>query len=446
MHRLVRLLTAARARLRAEDGGFMIEIVVSAALLVTAGGGVLMAMDAATAQSGEQRLQAVAADVGQAEMEWLRSQKFDTLTALDRTQNVASSGTTFTVRSTSAWAMQAPPGSTSCTNSGRNPEALRITATVTWPNMRRKPVALNSLVAAPAGSSGQRGAFVVQVTNRDGAGIQGVPVTLAGPVRVDGPTDVNGCVRFSEIQAGSYQIQFSYSGHITPSGQSSIDKTVDVVAGQTRSDSFEIDRPGSAQLRWVFHNGSSSTAASTPPPWATFDHARMSPSRQSFAVTGPGQIAPTWLGPALYPFTSAYAIYADQCVWTSGNPPVPQPSAGTVTIPQGGSAGTVNVRLAGLDVDPADANPGDLAYVKTQCGTIVGPRSLTGSNGSARLVDGWPYGTVEVCVVRGTRWTKRTGVANTNTNGVTLVRHSSFDINPGTTSSPRCGDASWGLG
>lgn len=436
MVRLAHLFFAARRRLAPENGGFLIEVVVSAALIVTAGGGVLMAMDSATKQSGEQRLMAVAADVAQGEMERLRSQKFEALTKLSpepRPKTVA--GTTYTIVSTSAWAMQSPAGAMHCTSSARSPEALRVTTAVTWPRMSRRPVTISSLVAAPAGSGAARGSFVVQVTNRDGTGLAGVSVLMAGATNVTGSTDTNGCLRFTDLVPGMYDVRFSRPGYVTPAGAASVNEPVEVVGGQSRSKSFEIDRLATATADvWFDNDPGAGTSLKRPTAHQkaySVDHAGMTPNHKTALIPAGTH---TFTTMDLYPFGSGYAIYADEC--TAARPPATL----TPTLAPGANTTGLVLRLPVLEVRPRNAVAGDRIYVMTACGNVLGPSYVVDPGNGKKDVnynrDGWPYATsdMSVCVVSadGRNWDVEP-VTNTQFDAPTVVDTNAFNRNASTT-------------
>lgn len=445
------ILAALRRRLGAEHGGFLIEVVVSAALIVTAGAGVLVAMNSATDQTAQQRQQAAAANIAQNQLETLRSQKFSFLTAnvgTDFTVNPAPTvgGTTYDVKWRADWAMQAQPGAVGCTSNARNPEALRITSTVTWPRMRRAPVVFSSLVAAPAGSAAQRGAYLVQITDRNGAGLSGIPVTMrgngGGTSTVSGSTDAFGCVRFGELVPGNYDVESAPTGYITPDGASSVDDPASVVAGQTRNSSYEIDRPGSAVIAFKFDNNTGSgtnLVNATPPKVVTIANSGLSSPILKNVTGGVGSTLSTG---QLYPFSGSYAAYADGC--TSAQPPGPL----SFTITPSTALGVptpLNLQMPALDLQPNGATSGDQLYVKTACANVYGPYAVTNVGGTFKVLDGFPYGTgLEVCAVRpgGTRrWDRVTNVSNTNFTTPTVVNNSNgLSLSSGTsTATPACG-------
>jgi hypothetical protein len=377
-----------------------------------------MAMDTVSEQTGEQRMQAVGADVAQAEMERLRAQKFETLANLattPETRIVASAQEKFkyTVVNTSAWAMQAPSGAVSCTNSARNPEALRLSTRVTWPKMGRKPVVLSSLVAAPVGSATQRGTYVVQVTDRSGTGHSSLTVAMAGPTGVTGQTDVNGCVRFTELPAGAYTVTFAKSGFVTPGGSASVTENVDVVAGQTRSNSWELDRAGTASLAYRYRGAGGAMVypnRAQRPTESTVDHANMAGGARiintsSLVANDMSDAANRFTVPSLYPFFSAYSAYAGGCV--NAAPPATASGATSFSITPN-AVTTTTLDMPAMRVEPGATEAGDLVYVQTACSKVLGPFTLLDggvTKGKANpdyAFVGAPHGPVRLCVVDNT--------------------------------------------
>jgi Tfp pilus assembly protein PilV len=341
--------------LRDQRGTTLIEVVVAAAVLLMVSAAVVQLVTGAQTQSGQVRIAAIGADLAQSELEMLRSQKFSSLLSLPAgAQNVTAGGQTFSVQKTASWAMESPPGATDCATSGRNPEALKLSVTVTWPQMKRKPITIDSLIAAPPGSRAHRGNYIVQLTDRDALGVQGVLVQLQG-ASMSHQTDENGCVRFSNVPEGDYTVSFAEPGYVDRSNVNAITKPVTVVAGQTGSASFDYDRAGSALVNFRRN----STAAAVP-------GARFVNSNVTLVGTlqNGGTRAVT---PSMWPAAEGYAVYADTC--TAG-PPVAQ-----VTIPQG-SQGTTTAQLPGLRLQitelPSSADPSAYrARVVTQCGSTL---------------------------------------------------------------------------
>jgi len=71
------------------------------------------------------------------------------------------------------------------------------------------------------------GTMTVQVTDRIGAVLSDVQVTVQGPMSRDGVTDGNGALRFTNLRAGTYRLRFVRDGSIT------LERDVTIPAGGT---------------------------------------------------------------------------------------------------------------------------------------------------------------------------------------------------------------------
>jgi len=240
-------LSTLRRRAAAEQGGIIIEVIVSAALLLILVGSVLTAIDSASARSAETRHRAVAANVATAELEQLRSLKFSNLVDLnerpDATDTVG--GVVYTTTTKAEWLGVPNIVAAPCAQAARSREALEVTTSVTWPNMgTAKPVTMTSLFAAPVGASAQRGAVLVQITDRDGFGVIVSPVSISGPASGSASTDANGCVKFDDLPPGDYEVTFDDPPKVErETNLSAVAAPVTVVGGQTQSLAFQYDEP-----------------------------------------------------------------------------------------------------------------------------------------------------------------------------------------------------------
>lgn len=391
----------ARHLLRDERGTTLVEVIVAAVILVIISGAITAMLNAATTSSGQQRVQAIGADLAQATLEEWRTKPFTQLQNVNVTDpSVSAGGQTFQVHTESAWAMESPAGAQGCSDGGHSPEALRLSTTVTWNGMKRKPIVLDTMVAAPAGASAHRGTFVEQITDREGYGVEGVNVTISGGPSgsTSGTTDTNGCVRFTDIKEGRYDMTFSKSGYITPGGLSTVTAQVDVVAGKSTSASHEYDRAGAASIRFVRRDSGSAVALN-----ATTDDvfgAQFESALLSRGLTGAADGSTfTYTQPNLYPTTAQYAVYPDTC--RSG-----RPSTDGVMVPQNGGTSPVT-DIAVPVVDPRVNNVlstgTDPRQVQVRFRTACGSNYATAWTNRAnnmtfpRLV--LPGGTARVCLV-----------------------------------------------
>jgi len=424
-----------RSRLADQRGGMIIEVVVAAALLLLVAGAILRNLDQATADSGQQRLQTIAADLAQTELEALRTLRFDQLVDLNQTETVRvgdpglpeEQRQSFEVERQGTWALEGDPTGAGCQTSARSPEALRVSVTVRWPGMQRRPVRLDTLIATPAGSQSQRGAYVVQVTDADSAGVADLPVTLAGEsggtLTRTASTDSNGCVRFSEMPEGDYRVQFSRSGWLAPDGTTVVDDPVDVVADQTRSKAYDYDQGGYVLVQPYTDQDS---AVET---WGASFTASALPADVGVRIAPP---AIETTSPLLFPQTT-YGVYADGC--QASRPPDGQ--GGTAAVNRGETTVT-RLRVPRMTIAAEYVHrdwTNHRLLVQTPCGDSVSPIAGTLSSpygDGARDYRRWTstsipgaYGTTYLaCFVVQTdtaglawRFEKRENLTNTNVSG-----------------------------
>jgi hypothetical protein len=399
-----------RRRLASEGGSLLVEVLVSASILLTVGAGVVMVLMTSDAQSSLQRSKALATDVAQTKLDALRAIGYNDLRPLNETSTVTEGGIAFTVVSTAAPVSQtdAPTG---CLTS-RARDYMTLKATVTWAKMgARKPVVLQTMVAAPIGAGG---GLVVSVTGALGQPMPNIPVLLSSGGG-SATSDATGCARWDAVAAGSgYSLSASVPGYVQPNGQQDVNITgLNIEAEETAQKSFAYDRGGSVRLQFQ----QKTTGASA---WTNVDPDALPADvvlAASDSITKPVAPVSGAVGSAglFYPYPStAYSVYADNC--TAAKPAAGSPST-TTLITAGGTApsatGSLNLQLPNLNVRVLNGNTATTKiWVKTACGTIIGPRAIV-ADGTLKN-PGLPYGTgFTVCAVDGLKKVSRT-VDNTS--------------------------------
>lgn len=343
--------------LRDERGTTLLEVIVAAVVLVIISGSITSMVIAAQSGSGQQRVQAVAADLAQSTLEDLRSRKFANLMNLDATTTVTAGGIPYSVRSVSEWAMQGATGATGCDGGDTAPAALKVSTIVTWPDMKRKAVQLDTLVAVPVGGASRRGNLVVQISNAQGVGVAGVTVSLGSMSRA---TDDTGCVRFGGVGEGRYTLTFSKAGYVTPALVNVHSEQVDVVAGQTRNVSKEYDVPGTARIRFV-----TVAPTVTPVAMASAVFKAVGVTDALFTAAPAGTRVTTVDRAGLYPAASGYQVFADTCATGF-------PASAAVAVPSGGLSPRVDVTVPTVRFD-LDRLPNNVVLdgkVVSACGTV----------------------------------------------------------------------------
>ncbi|MDQ3870660.1 MAG: hypothetical protein M3301_03465 [Chloroflexota bacterium] len=410
---------------REQSGATLIEVMVSAMLVAMLAVGVLRGLDAANANSGNNKARAVAADLAQQDQERLRAYRAKELSNARETRTRTVAGVPYTVTSRADWVSDTS-GTQSCSGSSARADYLKISSTVTWPQMYgAKPVSVHSLVAPPNGSFGSQGSLAVQVLNRSGAGVTGVAVEVSGPKAVGGTTDSAGCVFFGFLTAGNYTVKFSKPGYVDANGVNQVVRTVGVQDEVTQNVPIDYDLAGGMTIN-VDTKRLGVTMASKAA-YVSVGHSQLaSPGARVF---GNGSPASSFSAGSLFPFPSAYAVYAGNCTGAnpSNLPPPASVAPGLVTITPGATP-AVTVRQPAVQLMRyLSGNTGSTTPLPQGSRVTLVAKSLGCGGKSAYTTDtegflsptpatssvdpGVPYGTYDVCAVYAGTELKLSGVA-----------------------------------
>jgi Tfp pilus assembly protein PilV len=403
-----------------EQGSFLVEALISSLILVIVGLGVLQSVDRSARLGGEQRTQAVAGNVGQSEQALIRALPLAEQSNMRTTTTRAVGGVTYRIDSRSDW-INDTSGGASCTTAGSSADYMKVSTTVTWPQMgARRPVTLESLITPDVRAfDAAQGSLSVQVSRADGSALGGLPVGLSGGATLSDATSSDGCVLWGYLPAASgYAVGFSLPGYVQPDGSAAVNAPVAVVGGQTSNLAFQYDVAGALQTSFTTRRLPSTAALPTNPQQAHVTNA--GGVSIAFPVTGTRLTS----GP-LFPSTSAYTVHADTCA-TSEVPspppapfpsgPGPAPTAVSALVTPGTTITSASMRLPALDVRVTSAGTpvaGATVRVTTACGTVY--RRTTMADG--KLADpGFPFGSgLALCVSDGTR-SRQLSRDNTNFN------------------------------
>jgi Tfp pilus assembly protein PilV len=409
-------LRRAAGRLRADQSGFgLIEVIVSALLVVLVSSGVYLGLDAASATSGINKHRSVATYIAQQDQDRMRAMAVTELSNYRATSMQTVGNVTYSIASAASWITDGT-GAASCTSATARANYLRIASTVTWPGMTIKPVSIESVVAPPSGSFGtNQGSLAVQVRDRNGAGVPGVGVSLSGPQAYGDTTNDQGCVLWGYLPVGSYTVALSKSGYVDGQGVAQPSKAVGVVGEATTTLAFDYDAGGQAQA--VYQTLS---AAGGTPIAANGTSFRLVTSHQPVPLGpyGDGQPHASFPSTPVFPYSDPYAAYAGSCAGADPNA-YGQPQQ-FVTVAPGGAT-NVTLREPPIDLRVMlGATPEASATVKltaTGSGCSAITARTTGSDGF--LTDrAFPYGPYAVCV-QDAAGRKKTGtVSNTSASGV----------------------------
>lgn len=442
-----RLLIGAGERLRSlrragsERGSFLIEIVISAALIGVVTMGVFAAIDRANASSGRNKSVSVASALAEQDQERLRAIPGNVLGNRDETNTKVVDGIGYTVRSQAQWVSDVV-GAQSCLSGSARSDYVKTTSTVTWPDMRlAKPVVADSIVEPPIGTIDPNATNVAaMITKRDGTtGLVGLPVNLIGPPTFAATTDQNGCAYFGNITAAPYTINASLQGFTTPDWKASInDGPFTPPAGSVAIKQYLYDRAASVNVT-VDTKLANGTVQPDTTDIVTFAHTSI-PGTQQVQLGTSGVQASSFGSNLAFPFTSPYSVYAGKCVGANpalygGASPPQQFQFDPGQTYNASSTPPLVVRKPALNVKVLDgatpANPIAGATVRVTPSTITDPNmsgcsSYTFTTNASGLVPvpSVPYGHWIVCANTAGATPKRafvpSVVTNSDPNGTAL--------------------------
>jgi Tfp pilus assembly protein PilV len=308
-----------RQRISDEAGFALIEALVGAVILVVIAVATLGAIDRAQKTSGFAKNKSVAAALAEQDQARLRGLPADSLStyatnhAASRTVTI--NGLNYTVASTVDWIRDSTGGTLSCTNNSSQADYLKMTSTVSANSIQ--PVKLTSLSAPPLAYSASRGTLVVQVN--DGAtpavGVQGVSVTISGPVSQSGTTNALGCAVFGFVPAGDYTVSIVKSGYVDYAGTTTpLTASKTVTGGNLTTQSFIYDAAGSIRVNFETDSSATSTPSITRSRgYNASAFNTLVPAPQFRTASDPSPPVSTVTLANLFPFRTAYNTYAGNC-------------------------------------------------------------------------------------------------------------------------------------
>lgn len=384
-------LPGVRAPRPAGDEGFaLIEVVVTAALVVLIAAGVLITIDTASKASGQDRARTQAAMLAQEDQERLRAMTPAQLTALvtnppapvTKRLFVVGNGPEqdYTVTSSASWVddqLAAP----TCGGSPSAARYLRINSSVSWPSMGgQTPVTEQSQVAIPPSG----GSITVQIRDHNQNAVGGIPVSLAPPTGGSPYTGTssaspNGCAEWDYLTPGNYSLtvgpKASTPPYVDPNGNTTTPAQT-VVASDATSQAVQVsfDQGGTVSAPYWTKIGTNvyqSPGAPQQNDQVTFSQSGMTGGARIFGTAG--TMTTSLTTPALFPFSSAYTVYPGGC--TAADPMSNgQAKDQTVTV----TAGSSGIALPPLNAgDPNGIELPSLNVTVQSNGTPVNGASVT---------------------------------------------------------------------
>jgi trimeric autotransporter adhesin len=342
-----------RARAGSEDGFTLIEVIVSALIVILISVAVVQALIASSHLTSYQRTHSQADQIAQQDQERLRGLSSKELSALVTPQTYAVSldGTNYTV--TSQATLRSSGGSSSCSTSGTGAIAYyHTTSTVSWTgiNQSSQSVQEESMITPPAG-----GTLLAQVNNQTGAGLAGVNVEAVGPSDDEtATTDTTGCVYFADLTAGSFAINFTDTGYVDPNGNTPVTSSATVTSTGTAlpsSNPIVMGQAGTVNAGFSTVTSSGTTGSQTAPSLSWYG------SGSASSMTNPGTTtssspASSLTASNMFPFyyvssssyTGNYQLWSGQCLQER------PPTGINMTSVLPGSSSSMTVQEPALDV------------------------------------------------------------------------------------------------
>lgn len=413
-------------RVRAESGSLLIEVMVSATIVLVVGFGVLAMVDRTTKLSGEQRSQAIAGNLAQVEIDRVKGLPLSELSNLREVSHKEVGKVMYEITTRAEW-MDDKAVDPSCATPGAKADLLKVQTSVTHPGIgSNRPAVLDTLIAPPVRAfSADQGSLALIVTDHASDPVAGATVSLSGPATFEDTTSANGCVLWGYVPAGSgYTVSVSKAGYVTPSGVATAGGSASVVGDATSNVDYQYDRGASIRANFKVRDVTGALIA-TSPKLVTVENGTGAGMSKTYDI-GTASSLDTASQGRLYPFTNPYAVHAG-CA--SNKPPVPTPAA----LTPGGTIQAADTVLPALRITVLDGSTpvaNATVAVATGCGNTIVRRT----NSQGQLDDpGFPYGTgFTVCAWDGgTRGRVVSGQANTKFTGTAVTMH----LNSGSKSS-----------
>ena len=332
----------------------LIEVLVSAIMIVLVAGAVLTLLIATTHSAASERTHSEAYALAQEDQARLRSMRISTLNRLQQTRSVTLNGSTFTIESTGLF-VNNTTGTASCTTGASSADYVRITSTVTWPNMgARAPAVIQSIVSPSNGSlDPSHGTLTISATNAAGTPLAGVGISGTGAGTFSGSTDSNGCADFADLPSGNYTLTPTAAGLVDKNGNPPESKIVGVIPSSTVTVSLQYDRPGAISVPFKYRVGSSSEFKPAYADSVVVYNAEMTTAKAFWTHSGAREA--TVEATPLFPFTTPDTVYAGACEKDNPNPKseVNSPGAAamaSVIVPAGEAAHASTIQLPALNL------------------------------------------------------------------------------------------------
>jgi len=434
------LLAAVRSD---ERGAMMIEVLVSAVLLIVVSLATLAVIDRAQEVAGANRARSVATALGQKDQDRLRQWPFSRFDSMID-EKIATPGQTYdldgatgrpvdvdgrvyNVKTTLVIEEDPDQAITACL-AGWEKKKVKIRTEVESPAGHKiKPVVMESFRVPQISDKESTGSVIVKLMRADGTGAEGVDVSVTedtvGGASVNGETQADGCVVFNDITEGKKVVSWQEAGWGDENGAPKVSRFVTVAAGNVSQMAGRFDQLVDRTVKFVTDGGEQAQWRS-----ATLVNGGITKfyhGRRTF-VNNNRDLQNSTLAAGLFPFVNEYAVFASDC-W-SGNPDVwPGSSVAPPSFTVATSGATVEAYMPLVKVRVNNRNPaastayyararprnpgslggyggwGEMSGCQDLVTHVTGVGALNGTNDSnGDIKVAMPWGLWSLCVSNGT--------------------------------------------
>ncbi|HSK49380.1 MAG TPA: hypothetical protein VK889_02675 [Solirubrobacterales bacterium] len=401
-----------------QAGFALIEVVVSALILAVATGGVVKLLNASGRAEAQERSKAQAYALAQEDQARMRAMRIPSLltSVKGAPRQVTVGKTTYTITSTAAF-INATSENTGCGVGTSSDDYLKIGSEVTWPTRGSlPPIKLQSIINPPGGSLDPgKGTLVINTVNALEEPVSGVGVSGTGAGTFSGSTDSKGCIRFTDLNAGKYTLTTSKAGgYVDEDGNPPGARQISVVGAASNTITIMYDVAGSVEVNFTTRTSASNSAPrSTKAEGIVLVHNGMTAQQKLFQSSPSNTLQEKVKATNLFPFKTAYAVYAGGCLRQTSEESSPPYASVTVT-PGTTAKPTVQIPALFLTVrqsDPDGSHNSSGAKVRIddtdpECSGSLIRNTTTTSTGT--LSDpGLPWGTYEICASALVEWREK---------------------------------------
>lgn len=442
----------AQNRPGAEDGFVLIEVLVSALILVVATAGVAGLIATTVQTQAAQRHDSEAYALAQEDQARLSTMQLPRLNHLEQTREITLNQTVFKVRSKGLFVNDLTSAQ-SCVE-GASADYVQITSIVTWPKMESDEKAVIVSIVSPTTGSldNSHGGVSVAVTSEQKAPMPGVEVSATNG-SFYGITDTAGCVVFPDLVKGNYQaiVSGEKAGLVNKDGKSSEELTLPVPEAEIKAVARQFDHPGTIPVKFKTRVGSTTNFTPAAADSIVAYNTNMTAAKvfwsQSAAREAAINVTP------LFPFTSPYTLYAGSCSAANPNPsgesnPPGAAAIGNLAAPAGGTAAPVTIQLPALEMfvkagtsaitgakvtitDKTCKEAKGISLIKRVYTTNGSGMPSSSTTGAAE--QGLPWGVYEVCASANVAGTlKRKKATTVTVKNLTAATALTVDLSSGT--------------